>query len=297
MKTIVSRLFVFGLVAQGCMLPAADIKDSLIAALTIGQPGEYEITWPRQAAWDGSVYQVQVAGNPAGPWLPVIGPVIQWGPGDEDLKRTHRTGSSTRFFRVVMVGHSSVMPANLTPAEALEIHQGFLEDRNLAFDEAFITFHEATDLEWIEAANGLRWDRVKVLSPTEAWYRAVDGLSSGNRGQDLADQLETLNAREDVKAAYAILMYQNLRQFTAPRLVVQFKPGEPYGDLMQALGDSISFAGAVGSIPNAVFYEVTRPKETNLYELLQTFRAHGAVEAADFDGRQQVQLLNQLPPP
>ena len=288
MKINFGQWLLFGLVAQHCTLPAADIQNTFTGSLTVHQPGVYEISWPRQTAWDGSVYQVEVATAPAGPWQPLIGRVVQWGPWIEDLKRTHRTTANSRFFRLAMVGHSSVMPISLTPTQAMGVHQGFLQDRNLAFDEAFIVFREPTDLDRIVAANGLLWERVQKLSPTEAWYRAVDGVSSGDRGLDLANQLTALNARNDVKVAYSVLMYLNLRQFTTPRVVVQFKPGQPYGDLAQALGDSISFGGASSTFPDTVYYNLTRPKETNLYELLQLFRSHLSVESADFDGYLQI---------
>lgn len=273
------------------MLLGAEVSETVVVSLAVPQPGEFEISWPRQTALDGWVYEVEVATDPSGPWRPLIGRVLQWGPWVEDLKRTHRTAIPSRFFRVARVGFEGLLAVNLSPAQATAVHQGFLTERNLAFDEAFVTFHEPTDQEQLGGPDDLRWQRVQQLSPTEAWFRAVDGLSSGDRGQDLAAQLAALNAREDVKVAYAVLMYQNLRQFTAPRVIVCFKAGQPYGDLMQLLGDQISRGAAVNNSPDTYYFNLPQPKETNLYELLYRFRSHAAVEWATFDGLLQIELL------
>jgi len=269
-------------------MPAAEVKDTLSASLTISQPGEFQISWPRQVAWDGAVYQVEVATNPAGPWFPLIGRVLQWGAWNGDLMRTHRTSVSTRFFQIAMVGHASALPATLAPDDSEAVHHGFLQDRNMAFDEAFVTFVAPTDLEQIESNAALRWVRRRVISEAEAWYRAIDGLSTGDRGEDLALQIETLNARDDVKVANPVLVHAGMRMWPQPRIAVIARAGQSYGDLLWSLGGKVVIGENTSALEGVAFYDLTNPKQDNVFELLHRFRQHSAVESADIDGYQEV---------
>ena len=293
MKSILSRQLLSVLVFGSSLWPGT-AQFVITTSLSVVRPGEYTVGWDTglpltNGQW---AFQVEVADNLGDLWRPLVGYTIDT---NAPLRRVHRSAAPTRYFRVREVGWTGNLPLNLTPLQAESVHGGFLTDRNLAFDEAVITFNSTSSLDEIEDAAGTRWRRQRVISPTVSWWRVVDGLSTGDRGDDLARQLAALNLRSDVKVAYPVLMYMDLRFWMRPRFVFKGKPGAPFGDLMSSLGNKVAFDGSSLYSPEWVYLRLTEPKADNIFGILHRFQTHPSIEAADLDGYVEVRTAASQP--